>query len=130
MSTNGDISEMSREDRGAILKKRIVIYELMITVLQITIIVFCFLAYEKVVVVDVDGVELSLLNSGLGYIMCIFALAVFTMCISLIRFSMLLTPWFRELWKDVWKDRQPEEKSTQSISSDKENESFMIKMKK
>lgn len=97
MSKNGDIREMSREDRGAILKRRIVIYELMITVLQITIIVFCFLAYEKMVAVDVDGVELSLLNSGLGYIMCMFALAVFTMCISLIRFSMLLVPWFREL---------------------------------
>ncbi len=121
MSKNGDIREMSREDRGAVLKRRIVIYELMITVLQITIIVFCFLAYEKVVVVDVDGVvELSLLNSSLGYVVCIFALAVFSMCISLIRFSMLMAPWFRELWEDAWKDGQGEEKSAQSIPNDRE----------
>lgn len=120
MNKNRDIREMSREDRGIVLKRRIVIYEVMITAFQIAIIVFCFLAYKKVDAVHVDGVELSLLNGGLGYVMCIFALAVFTMCVSLIRFSVLLAPWFKELWKDAWKDRQVEEKSTESISNDKE----------
>lgn len=47
MFKNVDIREMSREERGTILKKRIVIYEFMITALQIAIIVFCFLAYKK-----------------------------------------------------------------------------------
>ena len=117
MSKNGNIREMLREDRRIILKKHIVIYELLITALQIAIIIFCFLAYKKVDAVHVEGLGLLLLDSSLGYVMCIFAFAVFTMCISLIRFSMLLVPWFRELWEDAWKDGQPKDKSSKSNSS-------------
>ncbi|KXL52618.1 hypothetical protein CLNEO_20270 [Anaerotignum neopropionicum] len=117
MSKNGNIREMSKEDRGTILKKHIVIYELLITALQIAIIIFCFLAYKKVDAVYVEGLGLSLLDSSLGYVMCIFAFAVFTMCISLIRFSMLLVPWFRELWKDAWKDDSQKKNPLKAIQA-------------
>jgi hypothetical protein len=120
MNKKGNISEMSREDRGTILKRRIVIYELMITVLQIAIIVFCFLAYEKVDAIQLDGTKVSLLDRGIGDILAIFILATHAIVISLIRFSMLLAPWFRELWEDAWKDGQREEKSAQCIPSDRE----------
>ena len=119
-----NLTLMSRAERGQVFKMRIVSYEVMITVFQIAIIIFCFLAYEKISMINMDEAEGLLMNQGLGQIMCALALAVVTMSISLIRFVMVQTPWFKELWKDAWEEEQPEKETEESNrSTTKERES-------